>query len=300
MRLRSDGAAPGGVGTRRDSKTGLLGTTDEELLEIAGARDRLFATGDRISGRSEFPNRRRGAVNHQHVLPATRAAVHAELGEVLQLYCAPELTRAFIVVEPGGNRNRGPGAWSRFELSSVVLRCRIRHANPARRFLCCPIFNARAETIYAAVSREHPTLTKAVYGGRPRPSGRVLKPWPRPLRPVSRDSVRKGRNKPGLNRAIAERGWRKLSGIPNCPREQTFPLSNFPRQARNRTARAAEPGSGRENVSPVFLSRRLPRRTNGFPDFDSPRPKYAARRCLTRRSGTGFGACSVDFEPPQA
>ncbi|MDE0002223.1 MAG: DUF5615 family PIN-like protein, partial [Rhodospirillaceae bacterium] len=91
MRLRSDGSAPGGIGTRRDSKTGFPGTADEELLEVAGSQDCPFVTRDRDFGRIVFLNRRRGAVIYLRVLPTTQDAVHAELAEARQLYGAPDL-----------------------------------------------------------------------------------------------------------------------------------------------------------------------------------------------------------------
>ena len=90
----------------RVSEVGLSRATDEELLEVAGAQDRLFVTRDRDFGRIVFLNRQRGAVLYLRVLPATQDAVHAELAEVLQLYGEPELARAFVVVEPGGHRIR--------------------------------------------------------------------------------------------------------------------------------------------------------------------------------------------------
>ena len=90
----------------RVSEIGLSRATDEELLEVAGAQDRLFVTRDRDFGRIVFLTGQRGAVLYPRVLPTTQAAVHAELAEVLQLYGERELARAFVVVEPGGHRIR--------------------------------------------------------------------------------------------------------------------------------------------------------------------------------------------------
>ena len=90
----------------RVSEIGLSRATDEELLEVARSQDRLLVTRDRDFGRIVFLNRQHWAILYLRMLPSTQNVVHAELAEVLRLYGEPELTRAFVVIEPGGHRIR--------------------------------------------------------------------------------------------------------------------------------------------------------------------------------------------------
>jgi hypothetical protein len=63
-------------------------------------------TRDRDFGHLVFVRELGAGVIYLRILPATLEVVHAELGRVLHLHSEQELTRAFVVVEPGGHRIR--------------------------------------------------------------------------------------------------------------------------------------------------------------------------------------------------
>ena|SRR5260221_10910148 len=81
---------------------------DAQLLVTAQADDRLFVTRDRDFGNLVFVQGQAAGVLYLRMTPATQAAVHLELQNVLNVYSEPELKVAFVVVEAGRHRLRRP------------------------------------------------------------------------------------------------------------------------------------------------------------------------------------------------
>ncbi len=88
------------------AQLGLSRASDEELLEVAQQRGRLFVTRDRDFGRLVFLMGLSSGVLYLRMLPSTQSFVHNELKGVLRVYDEEELSRAFVVIEPGGHRIR--------------------------------------------------------------------------------------------------------------------------------------------------------------------------------------------------
>ena len=86
-----------------------LGTpkaTDAELLARAREMERLFVTRDRDFGRLVVLEHRGPGVLYLRMRPTTVNAAHDELLRVLARYDESDLSRALVVVEPGGHRIR--------------------------------------------------------------------------------------------------------------------------------------------------------------------------------------------------
>jgi predicted nuclease of predicted toxin-antitoxin system len=90
----------------RAAQVGLSQAEDEELLRVAQEQDRVLVTRDRDFGNLVFVKRLGAGVLYLRILPSTQNSVHAELERVLSTYTEKELTRAFLVIEPGGHRIR--------------------------------------------------------------------------------------------------------------------------------------------------------------------------------------------------
>ena len=79
---------------------------DSDLLRIAQEQGRIFVTRDRDFGELVFVKGLSVGVVYLRILPATSNSVHEELKRVLETYSEDELTKAFVVVEPGRYRFR--------------------------------------------------------------------------------------------------------------------------------------------------------------------------------------------------
>jgi predicted nuclease of predicted toxin-antitoxin system len=79
-------------------------SADQELLRAAQADRRVFIARDRDFGALVFVGGWSAGVLYLRVLPSTMQAVHMELSRVLGLYSEDEITRAFVVIEPGRHR----------------------------------------------------------------------------------------------------------------------------------------------------------------------------------------------------
>ncbi len=88
------------------AQVGLSQAEDEGLLRVAQEQDRVLVTRDRDFGNLVFVKRLGAGVLYLRILPSTQNSVHAELERVLSTYTEKELTRAFVVIEPGGHRIR--------------------------------------------------------------------------------------------------------------------------------------------------------------------------------------------------
>jgi predicted nuclease of predicted toxin-antitoxin system len=88
------------------ARIGLSQAEDEEILRVAQEQSRILVTRDRDFGNLVFVQDLGAGILYLHILPSTQNAVHAELERVLATYTEKELTRAFVVVEPGGHRIR--------------------------------------------------------------------------------------------------------------------------------------------------------------------------------------------------
>ena len=88
------------------SQIGLSTAADEYLLQTARTQNRIFVTRDRDFGGLVFVKGLVGGVLYLRMRPSTQNSVHKRLEEVLNTYMEEELTQAFVVVEPGGNRFR--------------------------------------------------------------------------------------------------------------------------------------------------------------------------------------------------
>jgi predicted nuclease of predicted toxin-antitoxin system len=82
---------------------------DWTLLQIAQEQGRIFVTRDRDFGSLVFVQGLKTGVIYLRILPTTQNVVHQELGRVLVSHSEEELTRAFVVIEPGRHRFRRLG-----------------------------------------------------------------------------------------------------------------------------------------------------------------------------------------------
>jgi predicted nuclease of predicted toxin-antitoxin system len=85
---------------------GLAAANDADLLTTARDQSRIFVTRDRDFGGLVFIQDFGVGVIYLRMLPSTQNAVHQELVRVLQEHSEEELTKAFVVVEPGRHRFR--------------------------------------------------------------------------------------------------------------------------------------------------------------------------------------------------
>ncbi len=85
---------------------GLNRAPDEDILGQAQSSGRLLVTRDRDFGNLVFVRGLGCGVLYLRILPSTQNSVHQELERVLSLYSEDELSKAFVVVEPGGHRFR--------------------------------------------------------------------------------------------------------------------------------------------------------------------------------------------------
>ena len=90
----------------RAADVGLSRASDEEILGEAPASERLLVTRDRDFGSLVFVRNLGRGVLYLRILPSTQNAVHNELERILLSYSEEELSKAFVVVEPGGHRFR--------------------------------------------------------------------------------------------------------------------------------------------------------------------------------------------------
>jgi predicted nuclease of predicted toxin-antitoxin system len=88
---------------------GLAAASDAELLKTARDQKRIFVTRDRDFGGLVFIRNFGTGVIYLRISPSTQNAVHRELLRVLQEHSEEELTKAFVVVEPGRHRFRRLG-----------------------------------------------------------------------------------------------------------------------------------------------------------------------------------------------
>ena len=88
------------------AQIGLAQADDEEILRVAQSQNRILLTRDRDYGNLVFVMALGAGVLYLRILPSTLAVVHAQLQRVLSTYSEEELTRAFVVIEPGGHRMR--------------------------------------------------------------------------------------------------------------------------------------------------------------------------------------------------
>jgi len=88
------------------AQIGLSQADDEELLRLAQGQGRIFVTRDRDFGSLVFVKAIEAGVLYLRMLPSTQNAVHGELERVLRAYSEEDLTRSFVVIEPGGHRIR--------------------------------------------------------------------------------------------------------------------------------------------------------------------------------------------------
>lgn len=88
---------------------GLAKANDADLLTTARDQSRIFVTRDRDFGELVFIQEFGAGVIYLRMLSSTQNAVHQELIRVLQEHSEEELTKAFVVVEPGRHRFRKLG-----------------------------------------------------------------------------------------------------------------------------------------------------------------------------------------------
>jgi predicted nuclease of predicted toxin-antitoxin system len=88
------------------AQIGLARAEDKEILLVAQEQSRILVTRDRDFGNLVFVQALGAGVLYLRILPSTQEAVHAELERVLTTYPEEELSRAFVVVGPGGHRIR--------------------------------------------------------------------------------------------------------------------------------------------------------------------------------------------------
>jgi predicted nuclease of predicted toxin-antitoxin system len=87
-------------------EVGLSRASDEAILGEAQSRGRLLVTRDRDFGTLVFARGMGRGVLYLRILPSTQNSVHNELARILSRYSEEELSKAFVVVEPGGHRFR--------------------------------------------------------------------------------------------------------------------------------------------------------------------------------------------------
>ena len=85
---------------------GLGKASDEDILREAQSSGRLLVTRDRDFGNLVFVRGLTWGVVYLRILPSTQSSVHQELERILSRYSEAELSKAFVVVEPGGHRFR--------------------------------------------------------------------------------------------------------------------------------------------------------------------------------------------------
>jgi predicted nuclease of predicted toxin-antitoxin system len=88
------------------AQIGLSQADDETLLHTAQEQGCILVTRDRDFGSLVFVKSLGAGVIYLRILPSTQNAVHDELQRVLGSYSESELTKAFVVIEPGGHRLR--------------------------------------------------------------------------------------------------------------------------------------------------------------------------------------------------
>lgn len=90
----------------RAVEVGLSRSSDDDILREAQSRQRLLVTRDRDFGNLVFVRGLGAGVLYLRILPSTTNSVHHELERVLSNYSHEELSKAFVVVEPGRHRFR--------------------------------------------------------------------------------------------------------------------------------------------------------------------------------------------------
>ena len=90
----------------RAAEVGLSRASDEDILREAQTRERLLVTRDRDFGNLVYVRGLGAGVLYLRILPSTTNSVHHELERVLSSYSHEELSKAFVVVEPGRHRFR--------------------------------------------------------------------------------------------------------------------------------------------------------------------------------------------------
>lgn len=90
----------------RAIEVGLSRASDEDILREAQSRERLVVTRDKDFGNLVFVRGLGCGVLYLRILPSTQNSVHRELERILLSYSEDELSKAFVVVEPGGHRFR--------------------------------------------------------------------------------------------------------------------------------------------------------------------------------------------------
>lgn len=93
----------------RAVEVGLSRASDEEILREAQSSGRLLVTRDRDFGNLVFVRGLTCGVLYLRILPTIQNSIHHELVRILSSYSEEELSRAFVVVEPGGHRFRRLG-----------------------------------------------------------------------------------------------------------------------------------------------------------------------------------------------
>ena len=90
----------------RAAELGLSRASDEDILREAQGSRSLLVTRDRDFGNLAFVQGLGRGVLYLRILPSTENAVHNELERILSIYSEEDLSRGFVVVEPGGHRFR--------------------------------------------------------------------------------------------------------------------------------------------------------------------------------------------------
>ena len=92
----------------RAVEVGLSRAPDEDILRHAQSSGRLLVTRDRDFGNLVLVRGLGCGVLYLRMFPSTLNAVHHELERILARYSEDELSKTFVVVEPGGHRFRRP------------------------------------------------------------------------------------------------------------------------------------------------------------------------------------------------
>jgi len=90
----------------RAAEVGLNRASDEDVLQYAKSSEWLLVTRDRDFGNLVFVRGMVCGVLYLRILPSTQNSVHQELERILSRYSEDELSKAFVVVEPGRHRFR--------------------------------------------------------------------------------------------------------------------------------------------------------------------------------------------------
>ena len=88
------------------TEIGLDRASDEEILKISQAQNRILITRDRDYGNLVFVKLLGTGVIYLRMLPANIISVHKELLRVLEIYSEEQLLKAFVVIESNGHRFR--------------------------------------------------------------------------------------------------------------------------------------------------------------------------------------------------